>query len=308
MNFKIIIMKNSILFSCILLFGACKAQNIKKVHEDVSVINNTIVDTNNNTSITIKIKCYDYLTELIRSSNFPFGNIEKSKVNTLIDDDNGKIIRAKLFFDTDGTGTIGWAEYDIKQKKLFNTSADLDTPKELEFSNKYAMKFDSCLGSNKKFDNKITSNSLSEFYQQLKLILLPNKYSFDFITNENDFIQVPNELYSLFEFKNMANFKMAKLPSIGKVNPILLIVYNEQGQSKWYLISLDSSYTILDKLKLYDSMEISGATISTTYEITNTYTIKIKTSQITDFKNKVNEKILSIKTYKLNLDGKIILL
>lgn len=299
-------MKNYILFSCILFIGGCKAQNIKKVQAELSVVSTTSVDHNKNTSLPYKVNCYDYLTDIIRSSNFPFGNIEKSKVNILIDDDNGKIIRSKLFFETDGTGTIGWIEYDIKQKKLFNTSANLDTPKELKFSYKYAIEFDSCIGNITKSDFKITENSLAVFYQQLKSISLPNKFNFDFITNENDFILVPNELYNLFEFNNMANFKMAKLPGIEKINPILLIVYNAEGQSKWYIITLDSTYKILDKLKLYDSVEASGATIATTYEISANYIIKINTSKITDFKNKIDEKLLSVKNYMLNIEGAIV--
>ncbi len=43
--------------------------------------------------------CYDYLTELVRSSNFPFSEwkIDKNKVNLLIDEENDDTISCKLF-------------------------------------------------------------------------------------------------------------------------------------------------------------------------------------------------------------------
>ena len=107
-----------------------------------------IYEKQNNEEITISKNndenCYDYLTELIRSSNFPFENIKKEKVNTLIDEDNGEIIRAKLFFDTEGTGTIGWVEYHFKDRILLNTSANREEPETLKFNIDYAKKFESC--------------------------------------------------------------------------------------------------------------------------------------------------------------------
>lgn len=94
--------------------------------------------------------CYDYLTELVRSSNFPFSSwgIEKKKVNLEIDDDNKEYISAKLFFETDGTGTIGWVKYYKKIGKLFDTSANLETAHELKFDAKWRKLFDNCINNN----------------------------------------------------------------------------------------------------------------------------------------------------------------
>lgn len=91
--------------------------------------------------------CYTYLTELVRSSNFPFGAISKDKINILIDEDRDSVIRMKLFFDIEGSGTIGWAEYLVQEQKLLNTSADLGTPQELVFNKKFARDYQQCLGS-----------------------------------------------------------------------------------------------------------------------------------------------------------------
>lgn len=93
---------------------------------------------------TSKSECYSYLTELVRSSNFPFKYVKKDKVNLLIDDDSDDVIYGQLVFDTEGSGEIGWIEYRVNERKLLNTSAELDEPEELNFNKKYASEFDEC--------------------------------------------------------------------------------------------------------------------------------------------------------------------
>lgn len=90
--------------------------------------------------------CYDYLTELVRSSNFPFSSwkIDRNKVNLLIDEEDSETITCKLFYDTEGTGTIGWIQYHKKNGKLFNTSAELDHAVELKYNVKWRGLFNSC--------------------------------------------------------------------------------------------------------------------------------------------------------------------
>lgn len=39
-------------------------------------------------------QCYSYLTDIVRSSSFPFTSVEKDKTNLLIDDDQGEIVSA----------------------------------------------------------------------------------------------------------------------------------------------------------------------------------------------------------------------
>ena len=89
--------------------------------------------------------CYGYLTELVRSSDFPFRYVGKDKVNLLIDDDDGETVRAQLFFDTDGTGTIGWIKYIPATRVLLNTSAELDEPVALSFDARFADGYAKCL-------------------------------------------------------------------------------------------------------------------------------------------------------------------
>lgn len=90
--------------------------------------------------------CYGYLTELVRSSNFPFKYVSKEKTDLLIDNDTGNSVMAKLFFDTNGTGTIGWVQYDVAQRQLFNISGDLEEPQELTFDASFAAEYEACIG------------------------------------------------------------------------------------------------------------------------------------------------------------------
>ncbi|WP_395597892.1 hypothetical protein AB4P95_22820 [Pseudomonas sp. A1437] len=97
------------------------------------------------TAIASEGSCYGYLTEMVRSSDFPFQYVGKDKVNLLIDDDDGETVRAQLFFDTDGTGTIGWIKYTPATRVLLNTSAELDEPVELSFDARFADGYANCL-------------------------------------------------------------------------------------------------------------------------------------------------------------------
>ena len=84
----------------------------------------------------------------MRSSNFPFKYVKKDKVNLLVDEDTDEVVNAKLLFETDGSGEIGWIEYRVLEHKLINTSADLDVPEELIFDKSYAEKYDECKRKN----------------------------------------------------------------------------------------------------------------------------------------------------------------
>ncbi|APC16883.1 hypothetical protein BLL42_14500 [Pseudomonas frederiksbergensis] len=89
--------------------------------------------------------CYGYLTEMVRSSDFPFRYTTKDKINLLIDDDNGERVLAQLFYKTSGEGIVGWVKYYIQDETLFNASADLDEPVELKYDKKYAALYKNCI-------------------------------------------------------------------------------------------------------------------------------------------------------------------
>lgn len=92
-------------------------------------------------------QCYSYFTELVRSSNFPFNewNAKPKKVNLIIDEDNNSIIRAKLVVDTDGTGTLGWIEFNKNKSELFDTTIDPENPIKLAYNSEYEKAQKYCL-------------------------------------------------------------------------------------------------------------------------------------------------------------------
>jgi|GEM_PF-2108016 hypothetical protein len=89
--------------------------------------------------------CYGYLTELLRSSNFPFREVAKEKANLLIDEDDGETIRAKVFFDTQGTGTLGWVRYGVNDGSLLDITVDPEEPVVLRYDERFARAYSSCL-------------------------------------------------------------------------------------------------------------------------------------------------------------------
>ncbi|MDA8486831.1 hypothetical protein NNO07_27550 [Pseudomonas resinovorans] len=92
--------------------------------------------------------CYAYLTELVRSSNFPFTYVKSNKANLLIDDDQGETVSAQVVFDTNGSGTMGWVQYEIRTHQLLNTSVDLEAPEPLTFERVYAEQYERCIKKN----------------------------------------------------------------------------------------------------------------------------------------------------------------
>ncbi|MOA14621.1 hypothetical protein D3C78_1347340 [compost metagenome] len=98
-----------------------------------------------NTLKSDRSQCYSHLTELVRNSSFPFTYVEKGKANLLIDDDQGGTVSAQVVFDTEGSGSMGWVQYDIHTHQLLNTSADLETPEPLSFDRRYADLYEHCI-------------------------------------------------------------------------------------------------------------------------------------------------------------------
>lgn len=89
--------------------------------------------------------CYGYLTEMVRSSDFPFRYTTKDKINLLIDDDNGERILAQLQYKTSGEGVVGWVKYYVQDQALFNASADLEEPVRLNYDSGFAELYAKCI-------------------------------------------------------------------------------------------------------------------------------------------------------------------
>jgi phosphate transport system substrate-binding protein len=47
---------------------------------------------------------------------------------------------------TNGTGTIGWVQYAVTQRQLFNISGDMEESQELTFDTSFAIEYETCIG------------------------------------------------------------------------------------------------------------------------------------------------------------------
>lgn len=292
-----------------IIFVHCKNEPQKKIEYEVDSVQKNKHQLHNPEEKSVD--CYDYLTELVRSSNFPFSEwkISKNMVNLLIDEEhNGQFIRAKLLVNTHGTGTIGWIEYYYDSGKLLDISANLETSKELKYDTKWKELFEAC--NLKKTTSHIAenneNNSLGNIYNKCNELSLPIKYSFDLINAENDFLSLDKGYYSLFPIQYQDDYQIAKLPvKHGYFKPIILITYNEMGQSTWHLFVLNNEYVPISNIILYTNIELDNANSKvTTFNISSDYKITITESEILNFE----EKIISKKVYYISDSGQIVAL
>lgn len=296
------------LLTILLLFllASCKSES----RRSIQVSNDTLKTTfNEESKAETPPDCYDILTEMVRSSSFPFGKINPKKVNILIDADEEETIRVKLFFDTEGTGTLGWLEYRVAQRKLLSISVNPEEPVELTFDTSFARQFEQCRGIKNTLPKKTAAYGQSAFealYTKSILVELPNTYSYDFINEEREFIRLPKEFYQKFSVEETDNYKIARLPVYKNFKPVLLIAYDISGQSKLYLIVLSDSYDCIDKIKLYDSKETEQGALSTTYEVSSDYLIVIKEALLKDAGRKVIREKEKRSEYLIDVSGKIV--
>ncbi|MGC5704384.1 hypothetical protein J4P02_29695 [Pseudomonas sp. NFXW11] len=90
--------------------------------------------------------CYGYLTEMVRSSDFPYREFTTAKrLKLLIDRDDGDQLSLQLFYETSGSGSIGWVRYDVAEQALWNVSIDPEEPEALKFDRRFAQDYASCL-------------------------------------------------------------------------------------------------------------------------------------------------------------------
>lgn len=90
------------------------------------------------------LQCYDYLADAVRSSNYDFIYVAAKDVNVVIDSDNGKEVSIQLSYDTDGSGSIGWASYIYSDASLWNTSAYLEDKIKLKYDELIKSKLRKC--------------------------------------------------------------------------------------------------------------------------------------------------------------------
>lgn len=174
---------------------------------------------------------------------------------------------------------------------------------ELKYNKKWQNLFNACLSKTKNgTDDKITqdnSENLKEYYNQCTQLALPNAYDYDAIIEEKSFLPVDKKYHQIFPVEHQDNYKMAKLPVIDNIKPVILITYNEAGQSTWHLFTLDDQYVPISSIILYTSEELgNGTSKAITYKISKDYKITISQES--------RDKITNKKVYTISKDGKFI--
>lgn len=72
-----------------------------------------------------KYLSHSLFDKLLFSSDFPFpDDIDKKDIHTLFDNKEGSIYTYKVYFETEGTGTIGWVKYDVNCNILYDVTGD----------------------------------------------------------------------------------------------------------------------------------------------------------------------------------------
>ena len=99
-------------------------------------------------------KCYGYLADAVRSSNYDFIYIEAKDVNVIVDSDDGQEVSMQLTYDTNGSGSIGWASYIYSDASLWNTSAYLEGKIKLQYGESIKSKLKNCFGSQSSLSKK----------------------------------------------------------------------------------------------------------------------------------------------------------
>jgi hypothetical protein len=94
------------------------------------------------TNKTEEYGSFYYLEKLVLSSKFPFpDDIPQEKIHVLYDSDENYIYLCRVYFDTDGTGTLGWVKYDVKCENLYDITGNEGTMNVLAFDKKWSDEF-----------------------------------------------------------------------------------------------------------------------------------------------------------------------
>lgn len=143
--------------------------------------------------------------------------------------------------------------------------------------------------------------SLKKAYEKSTSISLPIEFSYEFAIELNDFTTIESG-QEIPELAHLSEFQFAKLPSIGKTKLLLVSGYLESGQTELYLLTLNESFSVIDKVLLYTHQENEGDGILTRFEINKDY--QIRTTKEEDVNGK--KMVLETKLLKINANGKFV--
>lgn len=264
--------------------------------------------TTKNEIITQNISRIDSLRNLVLSSNFPFeDDISKNKINILIDSEKDCVYLCKLFYETDGTGTLGWIEYDTRQKILRNISPWLEDSEILSFDQQWAISSLTCQRSSE-VDLALNNN------QQQGLLYTIKHFPFcsqEYIKKQGNFQAsnyfIPDYLVSFIDSLNYdsSGMNIIELSSIPlEVKVLICEVF--RGESTYFIIT-----TILDGIIIhYKEIGYTGSDNLIFRDFCISQDLEINTNKVhyvyDDLELKANDT-LEITNYKISKDGNFII-
>lgn len=276
------------LFTCI----GCKGDISQKSPIDFSENKNQILES-------ISSDCYTYLTELIKSSNFPFElyNVSNKEILLVIDEENRESVNAKIIIETDGTGTIGWIEFRKKEKELFNTSANLEVPEKLKYDIKWLSKYEDCINKNTLAEKQIPLASIKNCIQKPNIEL---PYSQNHKGMDNQLVLECNIKNSEDWICDSDKLKYTPLLKFDDINIILIPQDCGDFSYRYYLLAIKNGEIVSDLYVEGEWYEPGGEeNIETTsFKIQKDHTINVLT------KNRGGETGIDInQNYKITPNG-----
>lgn len=310
---------------------------------DKSITNNTITNNRINSDVSVgeidqKTK-FDLITVKQISNNAPVDSILKKLNQMKVEMLENKIFinnhEAKFDIEKDKSNAFFGKKYLYNfYVNLLSNDYKVDIKNEVSYlqlsyedSNKYPFKdyfmeggvcvykndyllleySDYIIVFKKKSTGEISSKSTSDsnFFNTLNVLNVPLVYSYGFITELKNFKPVPNNLTSVFKIDNYDGFKAIKLKGNNvSIDLVLVSCSSEEGQSILKLCSM-SNGKLIESLLIFNSEESENGVISTTYEISKEYKVKIKKCLIVDKKGGgVTEKDITYTSFEIENSGK----
>jgi len=278
-------------------------------------------------SAVLSADCYDYLTELVRSSDFTFGDADPRRVNLLIDNDAGETISARLVpADKKVLFVDGWVSYNTRTGELVDKSARLESPQRLHYTAKWSDLFRQCRGqrrpeavdshptaltptapspsSSRGSNDAAARGGVQYAIETSTLQALPLAYSYDYVTEGPGFARISDaHLRAITGRSDLTDGRLRRLPKTSAVQPVLVQGTEPSGEAPMYLATLDAGYRPVARLVVYKFEEGDGFGVSTTFQIAKDLTITLTRERRTG-RGKVSQR--SVAIFRTQPDGSIV--
>lgn len=286
-------------------------------------------NTKTSTGIATETNAYtinDCFKEMLLSSNFPLSNdIPKDKIQVDIDSQENNVYLCRVYFETEGTGTLGWIKYDSVHKKLYNVT--YEDPVELCFEMNWANKLNRIL--NDTSGNEVEQQDIisqTENISDEKCSVLPfdfEKYFEEYLSKEYD--EVSEEVQMRYcEYNFEENKELRRLfSSKWEYHPSAYMILDKNENFILYLFRASNQededtvlVSILATVKggnLISSLNLNTVNAGSTFVISKDLVISIYKTSTKEMREAdengseyISKKDSLIAEYVIDLNGKIL--